>query len=217
MRFLLLSAVCLCFYFSLSKSCLALPVHYSASGTIIDNNQQLLTISGWVDFDDQLRSWDGGGAGQPVASLDSIGQNQFYITGYSIKVGEHVFSGSSGHLYMEFMLDQSSNEWIFGDTMWFLEDGTGPWDEWIGELFNFFNPDNTAQLFPSQYFDLANKIQLVAFDYNFNDSILPSYSPDFNLWLTKQDPAHTPEPSTFVLVGASLLGLFAFRRFSRRY
>lgn len=213
MKYLIVSTVCLGLFLLVSTVCVAMPVHYAAVGSIMDKEQQQLTISGWVNFDDQLRDWHGEGAGvPPVSSLDYLGQNQFYIIDYSLKVGSHFFSGMSGHLYMEFIMDQTLNDWTFGDSMWFLEDGLGPWDEWGGELFHFYNPDGTEQNHTSQYFNLANKIQLVSFDYNFNDPILPTYSSDFNLWLTRQDPTPVPEPSTLAFVAASLLGLFAFRR-----
>lgn len=201
---------CLGFCLSLATTTFAMPLLYSAAGTIHDKQQQALPISGWVLFDDQLRDWT---SGDPVSLIDPVSYQYWYsIAGYQLSVGGHTFSGMQGSLYLEYVAWPTPNDlWGPTEVMWFLEDGVGAWGQWTGEDFFFFDADGTANDH-SQYDKLAPLIQLSQFCYMFDDPILPSYDPSFSLWLTRQTAAPVPEPSTLVLFGASLLGLLALRR-----
>lgn len=208
-KFLFFALIHFSLCLSQATTSFALPLLYSAAGAIHDKQQQALPISGWVLFDDQLRDWN---TGAPVTLHNYLGISnyRYAITDYQLSVGGNTFSGKQGSLYMP--LGQAIfNQWDTGDLMWFLEGAAATWSQWTGEHFFFFNADGTAKD-PSQYCNLADLIQLCAFDYMFNDPILPSYDPSFNLWLTRQAVAPIPEPSTLVLFGASLLGLLALRR-----
>jgi len=203
MKILFLFAVCLCFFFSFPTKCIALPVHYTATGSAIDNDGSTLSISGWMDFDDQIRHWN---SGQTVQANEyiSTGSYGYYITEFSLRVGNNVFFGTSGALYFELHREYPTlDAGIIGDLQWTL-DGLGAWTSWHHQLFYFFNADGSTQ---DSYLNLASLIHLP----HTADSYPELFSPE--MWLSRQDPALVPEPSTLVLVGASLFGLLVFRRF----
>lgn len=158
--------------------------HYTVAGSVTDKGGQLLTISGWVDFDDQLRYWGSG----LVVPIDETGymQIKFAIIGYSLQVGSYAFSGAQGSLYMELVMNPGVTQ--PGDFMWFLEEGTGSWSKWTGEEFHFLNEDGTyKERSAGAYRNLANSILLKAFDYNVEDPVLPKESSDFKILLTRQE------------------------------
>lgn len=182
----------------------ASPVYYTATGSFPEDNGTTLSIIGGMYIDDQLRTWDGY-AGQPT-QVDSNGmQYQYYITDYSLKVGQDIFSGDHGHLYMEIVSNYREN-----DLMWFFEDGsiTSRWDRWIGEIVIFYDDDGMVQT-PYQYLSsLANivNLQMPYLYENYNG---------FNLWLTRGDSAPVPEPSILALLGAGFVGTIIQKKRNR--
>lgn len=197
---------------------MALPLYYTAVGSVIDNRGSMLPITGGMYIDDQLRDWDGNGPGQPIEVHDEVGifVYQYYINGYSLNVGEYSFFGNSGMIYMTLSRYPTLEDWGIGDFMWFLEEGSdnSQWTEWIGEHFTFYNNDGTPQDF-SQYSTLAETINLAQMMYLHDDPIL-SDGPPFSLWLVHNNNSiPAPEPSTMALLGISLLGV-AIRRKNRQ-
>jgi PEP-CTERM motif len=185
----------------------AVPIYYAVNGSIADNQQDTLQIAGGLYIDDQLRSWDGG---QAVTS-GSPAQYQYSITGYSLQVGNYAFSGKSGSLFMDSAI---------GDLMWFLNDGVGPWQEWGGENFYFFNADGSpAQVIDSSEHHYINSlsplIELTGLLSNPNDPILLSDAPGFNMWLTRKSSDPVPEPPIILLFGVGLLATLAYRTVHR--
>lgn len=188
---------------------MASPVYYAAYGSVVDKQGRTLPIDGGVYIDDQLREWAGNEPGQPTEVHDQLGLSiyQYSITGYSLNVGEYAFAGASGMMYMPLFRYPTLNDWGTGDLMWFLEQGNAAsqWTEWVGEDFSFYNADGTAQEI-SRYATLAETINFAQMLYLPNDPILPD-GPPFSLWLVKaDDSAPAPEPSTMVLLLASLAG-----------
>jgi len=176
-----------------------MPAHFTAVGSVIDRNGQPLNISGWVNFDDQLRYW----GSSELVPLDANGywQTKYPITGYSLQVGNYAFSGAQGSLYME--LDLNPGATSTGDFMWFLEGGTGAWNKWTGEEFHFLNEDGSyKERNATTYRTLADSILLKALDYNSEDAILPEYSSDFILTLTRQVIVPNP-PHALRILGVS--------------
>jgi hypothetical protein len=168
---------------------LALPTHYTATGSLSEIDGQLLNISGWVDIDSQLRYW----GGQPCPTdFTEFNAKAYYISGYSLQFGEHTFLGTSGSLYLELGPDN-----IMADRMWFL-------GNLYGEQFLFLNEDG-------KYNYLADMILLNGFEYDVNQILFPEQG-GLNLWLTRQESTPVPEPVTFVLFGSCLLGMLVSRR-----
>lgn len=190
-------------------------VSYDAFGSVKDRMGSELPITGEVHIDDQLRDWDGNGPGLPTEIHDQTGSwaYQYYITGYSLSVGEYSFTGDSGMIYLTLERFPTLEDWGIGDLMWFLEDGhdDSQWQAWTGEHFTFKNADGTPQDF-SQYSTLADTIDLSALMYLYKDPILAD-GPHFELRLVRDSPSvPVPEPSVTALMGVSAIGLFLRRR-----
>jgi hypothetical protein len=192
--------------------CIAVPLYYMAEGTVTDNQENILPISGFMYIDDQLMSWEEG-EGLIIEIPDNedwSDQTQYYITDFSLMVDDFSFSGNYGQFYLELFKQPNSDELTTGDLMWFLYgDDNSQWDKWIGEHFLFFNDDGTI----AEYGNLAELIQLVNLEYNYNDSILSDSPSQFNLMLVRQDLVPIPEPSKAVIFGLFIIVMIAYNKY----
>ena len=190
-----------CFALLIPLNSFGTPCTYDASGTLknIGDDRQF-EISGSVVIDDSLRLWAGSTETPSPLAPTELGNNQYtyFINSYSFEIleiatsNQYSFYGNSGCLYIERP----------GDLMWFLTDGSGNWNTWIGENFQWFHHDlSCCNLFDETNI-LAPIIQLTSLDYFFDDPIF-SNSVNTNIWLTKTNPI--PEPSTVLLFCSGLL------------
>jgi hypothetical protein len=151
---------------------------------------------------DQLWGWPVGNT--KVADPMPAQQYGYSIDGYNLGVGNNSFAGQDGSLYMEWFGSS------LGDVMWFLDNGTGGWNQWIGEVFTFYNTDNTLYA-ASWYVDLAPVIELTGLDYLQDDEQILSQTPTLELRLERTGPVYAavPEPSLLLLgsMGLIFLGL----------
>jgi len=166
---------------------IALPVNYSAHGSVVNSEGDTLQIiTGEVTIDNVYSPWFG-----------SEGAIQYNITEYSFQVGTDSYSGGDGFLYVQLGGSTQDNNTIC-DAIWQM----GIPLELASSTFRFYNADGSMQnLTDSTYSNLAPLIEL--------------WDSTCYIWLTQESSAPVPEPATLLLFGSSLLGMLAYRKVRR--
>ena len=192
-------------------------IYYDAYGSISDKYDNPLQISGGMYIENQLRTWM---TGEPVDYTADIpgyefGQRAYGLTieFFNFKVGEYDFFGS-GDFYMVYSRECPSSDAIFNYSEWWLEGSQGSqWNFWGNPAVSNVNP-----IYINDKISLADEInfeeQLQAWDRNcwiLGDPYLGEpYGGSLNLTLVRQDPVPVPEPSTAILFGIGIAGLFIY-------
>lgn len=183
------------------------PVYYEVNGNIenrgTDTNQFL--VSGNMIIDDTLKLWGGGIAPEELGSYQysySIESYSFEIIDVAKPSQKYSFSGDKGSFYME------RSHMSMGDDMWFLENGTGEWSDWIGELMCWYNDDFSAYDIFNNINVLAPVISLKFLAYLTDDPIINEMNYT-DILLTRSDKVSepVPEPLTMVTFFLGLIGL----------
>ena len=130
-------------------------VYYTADGSVMDKQGSMLPIVGEMYIDDQLRDWEGNKPGQPTELHDEVGlfEYQYYITGYSLKVGEYTVCRRQWHVLHDPVqvsdlggLELRRSHVVLGGRERTIRmDRIG-----LAGHFTFYNADQTLQ-HPSQY------------------------------------------------------------------
>ena len=223
----------LCFTFFLVLGWIMVPTHgisaliyYDAYGSVSDKYGKPLQISGGMYIENQLREW---GTGEPVdytADIpiprelhhvtDNIGINHYglSIEFFNFKVDEYDFFGS-GDFYISLFRECPSSDVTFDYSEWYLWGSQGSqWDNW-GSFFG----GKPIQI--NEKISLADEIDLgwmVHWDSNCPILGDPYEAyPALDLTLVRQDPIAVPEPSTGILFGIGIAGMFIYRlRYSEK-
>ena len=191
-------------------------IYYDASGSVTDKDRDNLPITGGMYIENQLWEWS---TEKPVNySADipgyepNVGINHYglSIKSFDFKVGEYDFSGS-GYFYISlYRCPDPASDVTFDYSEWYLWGSQeSQWHHW-GNSFSVAVP---IQI--DEEISLADEIDLGWLMHWDIDCLIlgdpyDAY-PDLDLTLVRQDSIPVPEPSTGILFGIGIAGMFIYR------
>ena len=195
-------------------------IYYDAFGSVTDKDSNILPITGGMYIENQLREWMTGEPINYTADIpiprelhhvtDNIGINHYglSIEFFYFKVDEYDFFGS-GDFYIS--LDRwpdPASDVTFDYSEWYLWGSQGSqWDNW-GSFFG------GKPIHINENISLADQIYMNNLALWDSPCPILGYAdakPLLDLTLVRQDPVPVPEPSTGILFGIGIAGMFIYR------